>query len=76
MVCTERIGWRKTSRKVILLATDGDYHNALDGKLVGILHPNDGNCHLGPDGYYTESKYLDYPSVSQINYLAKQVNYP
>ena len=42
--------------------------------IVGILHPNDGNCHLGQDGYHTKSKYLDYPSVSQINYVAKQVN--
>ena len=104
----DRVGWRKSSRKIILLATDGDYHNALDGKLgtihkrrrhffpntecpppfhqiadvfygcpliVGILHPNDGNCHLGQDGYHTKSKYLDYPSVSQINYVAKQVNF-
>ena len=33
----DRIGWRKSSRKIILLATDGDYHNALDGKL-GTIH--------------------------------------
>ena len=45
----------------------------MNGSPVGILHPNDGNCHLGQDGYHTKSKYLDYPSVSQINYVAKQV---
>ena len=77
MVCKDHIGWRDSSRKIILVATDRDYHNAMDGKLAGILHPNDGQCHLngtkGQPGYYTESKKLDYPSVSQINYYAQQV---
>ena len=43
----------------------------------GLVTPNDGQCHLngtkGQPGYYTESKKLDYPSVSQINYYAQQV---
>ena len=46
--------------------TSGFYH-------IGILYPNDGKCHLDEDGYYTESKNQDYPSVSQINYIAQQV---
>ena len=35
MVCKDRIGWRPDSRKIILVATDNDYHNAMDGKLAG-----------------------------------------
>ena len=46
MACWDRIGWRRQSRKIILLATDRDFHFAMDGKLVGILEPNDGQCHL------------------------------
>ena len=46
MACWDRIGWRRQSRKIILLATDRDFHFAMDGKLVGILEPNDGPCHL------------------------------
>ena len=41
MVCWDRVGWRKKARKIILLATDRDYHFAMDGKLVGILDRND-----------------------------------
>ena len=73
MVCKNRIGWRNNSRKIILVATNQDYHNAMDGKLAGILFPNDGKCHLDSDGYYTEFKDQDYPSVSQINFIAQQV---
>ena len=77
MACKARIGWRDNSRKIIFLATVGDYHTALDGKLVGILDPNDGQCHLnggmGQPGYYEKSEIQDYPSVSQINYLAQKV---
>ncbi len=78
MLCDQVIGWRNSSRKVILLATDMDFHYALDGKLVGILQPNDGKCHLKYENkmtsaYYTDSKYYDYPSISQINYVAHQV---
>ena len=66
MICEERIGWRKSSRKIILVATDTDFHYALDGKLVGVLEPNDEKCHLDQDGYYTHSRILDYPSISHI----------
>ena len=53
-------------QEVSFLFTSGFYH-------IGILYPNDGKCHLDKDGYYTESKNQDYPSVSQINYIAQQV---
>ena len=38
MVCKDRIGWRPDSRKIILVATDNDYHNAMDGKLAGTTY--------------------------------------
>ena len=79
MVCGERIGWRRDSRKIIILSTDRDYHFALDGKLAGIFEPNDGLCHLnstgGGSGYYTHGELLDYPSVSHINSVAQQNNF-
>ncbi len=44
------------------------FHYAGDGKLGGIVKPNDGLCHLDAKGSYTHSTKQDYPSVSQINY--------
>ena len=79
MVCGERIGWRKNSRKIIILSTDRDYHFAGDGKLAGIFASNDGACHLngteGGSGFYTQAEVLDYPSVSHINSVAQQNNF-
>jgi len=79
MVCGERIGWRNTARKIIILATDRDFHFALDGKLAGILTPNDGTCHLNDtgngSGYYTHGELLDYPSISHISSVAQSSNY-
>ena len=39
-----------------------------DGKLGGIVKPNDGLCHLDRNtpATYTHSTELDYPSVSQV----------
>ena len=73
MTCGNRIGWRDSSRKIILYATDSDFHNAMDGKLAGILQPNDGRCHLDTNNSYSMSKYRDYPSVSQLNFIAQEV---
>ena len=43
-----------------------------DGKLGGLVRPNDGECHLNETGFYTHSTLQDYPSISFVNYLAKQ----
>nr|XP_040583896.1 LOW QUALITY PROTEIN: integrin beta-PS-like [Lepeophtheirus salmonis] len=75
MTCHKEIGWRKNSRKIILLTTDGDFHFALDGKLLGLLEPNDGQCHLNSLGYFTEEKVMDYPSISQIDAIARSGSY-
>uniref|UniRef100_A0A646QHC7 Integrin beta n=1 Tax=Hemiscolopendra marginata TaxID=943146 RepID=A0A646QHC7_9MYRI len=67
IVCREKIGWRDISRKLLVFSTDSGFHYAGDGKLGGIVKPNDGECHMDDDGYYTESITQDYPSLSQIN---------
>lgn len=47
---------------------DDDVHISGDGKLGGIVEPNPARC------YQTNEDYVqyDYPSVSQINFVAKQ----
>ena len=44
-----------------------------DGKLGGIVKPNDGNCHLDRNtpATYTHSTEQDYPSVSQVQIPTK-----
>ncbi|BFZ01710.1 hypothetical protein BsWGS_04749 [Bradybaena similaris] len=65
VVCEDEIGWRQISRRMLVFSTDAGFHYAGDGKLGGIVTPNDGGCHMR-DHEYTESSNLDYPSVSQI----------
>lgn len=74
MVCEELLGWRPEARHLIVFSTDAEYHVAGDGKLLGILEPNDGNCHM-VDNIYAESLTFDYPSVGHISYVAKTKNY-
>ncbi|XP_045025979.1 integrin beta-PS isoform X1 [Daphnia magna] len=72
IVCKERIGWRDRARRLLVFSTDASFHYAGDGKLGGIVKPNDGLCHLNNDGGYTHSTTQDYPSVSQINQKVKE----
>lgn len=66
--CKDAIGWRDNARHLLLFSTDAGFHYAGDGKLGGIVKPNDGLCHLDNEGVmYTHSTLLDYPSVAQIN---------
>ncbi|XP_076668344.1 integrin beta-PS [Andrena cerasifolii] len=74
MVCTEEIGWRQVARHLIVFCTDAKSHIAGDGRLAGIIEPNDGLCHLDQNGYYTHSLLQDYPSISQINRKAREQN--
>ncbi|XP_045106617.1 integrin beta-PS-like isoform X2 [Portunus trituberculatus] len=71
IVCQEQIEWRQEARRLLLFSTDAGFHYAGDGKLGGIVKPNDGECHLNERGEYTHSVLQDYPSVSQINQVAK-----
>ncbi|XP_048247229.1 integrin beta-PS-like [Haliotis cracherodii] len=76
VACDESIGWRDVSRRMLLFSTDAGFHYAGDGKLGGIVKPNDGLCHMDSYGVYTESSNQDYPSVSQISakIIEKNVN--
>lgn len=73
IVCQDQIKWRSEARRLLVFSTDAGFHYAGDGKLGGIVKPNDGECHLDSAGeYYTHSVLQDYPSVAQINQVAKQ----
>ncbi|KAJ2944557.1 hypothetical protein O0L34_g3906 [Tuta absoluta] len=82
MVCSEQIGWRPDARRLIILLTDDTYHSAGDGRAVGAYMQNDMQCHLvnskNPNVKHTYDKkaslLYDYPSVSQINYVASKNN--
>lgn len=72
IVCRKEIGWREKARRLLVFSTDAGFHYAGDGKLGGIVKPNDGECHLDDTGLYTFSSLQDYPSISQINLKVKQ----
>ncbi|OCT62291.1 integrin beta-3 isoform X1 [Xenopus laevis] len=62
-VCDEKIGWRNESSHLLVFTTDARTHIALDGRLAGIVQPNDGKCHLDLNNDYAASTTLDYPSI-------------
>merc|ERR1711936_1429559 len=74
VVCKNEIGWRDKARRLLVFSTDAGFHYAGDGKLGGIVKPNDGLCHLDNNSpaTYTHSTEQDYPSVSQINHKVKE----
>lgn len=74
MVCKEEIGWRQQSRRIIVYSTDDKFHYAGDGRLAGIVAPNDERCHLNEDSEYEAYDIYDYPSVAQVNKIAKREN--
>ncbi len=75
IVCEKEIGWRQASRKLIVFSTDAGFHFAGDGKLAGIIEPNDGICHLDKHTRrYTYGLLQDYPSIGEINYQISQNN--
>lgn len=63
-VCGDLIGWRNVTR-LLVFSTDAGFHFAGDGKLGGIVLPNDGKCHL-ENNVYTMSHYYDYPSIAHL----------
>ncbi|XP_023340039.1 integrin beta-PS [Eurytemora carolleeae] len=72
IACKDIIGWRDKARRLLVFSTDAGFHYAGDGKLGGIVTPNDGACHMDSKGLYTHSEIQDYPSVSQINHKVKE----
>uniref|UniRef100_A0A6Q2XP25 Integrin beta n=1 Tax=Esox lucius TaxID=8010 RepID=A0A6Q2XP25_ESOLU len=65
-VCNEKIGWRQGASHLLIFTTDAKTHVALDGRLAGIVQPNDGKCHLNSENMYSMSTVLDYPSLALI----------
>ncbi|XP_071440832.1 integrin beta-PS-like [Hetaerina americana] len=74
IVCKNEIGWRMKARHLIVFSTDAQFHLAGDGKLAGVVEPNDGLCHLNENMNYTHGLLMDYPSISQINAKAQEHN--
>ncbi|TWW81159.1 integrin beta-2 isoform X2 [Takifugu flavidus] len=72
-VCGGAIGWRNSSTRLIVLTTDAGFHMAGDGKLAGILEPNDQQCHM-KDNLYYKSNEMDYPSVGQLAFQLEKNN--
>ncbi|XP_030204517.1 integrin beta-1 isoform X1 [Gadus morhua] len=64
-VCGDQIGWRTDVTRLLVFSTDAGFHFAGDGKLGGIVLPNDGKCHL-ENNMYTMSHYYDYPSIAHL----------
>ncbi|XP_074512312.1 integrin beta-3a [Sebastes fasciatus] len=64
VVCKDRIGWRPDASHLLVFTTDAKTHIALDGRIAGIVQPNDGECHLDNDNVYNKSTVLDYPSLA------------
>lgn len=56
IVPQKEIGWRNVTR-LLVFSTDAGFHFAGDGKLGGIVRPNDGKCHLA-NNMYTMSHYF------------------
>lgn len=73
-VCDQNLQWpaKDKARRIVVFVTDATPHIAGDGKLGGILAPNDGKCHLNYKGQYTKSNDMDYPSVSQVRTKLKE----
>ncbi|XP_037026397.1 integrin beta pat-3-like [Bradysia coprophila] len=64
--CSDQIGWRNNTRRVVLLATDIYFHIAGDGRRSNINDPYVDGCYLDSLGAYTEELTMDYPSVEQL----------
>ncbi|XP_068574553.1 integrin beta-3a [Cebidichthys violaceus] len=64
VVCKDRIGWRPDASHLLVFTTDAVTHTALDGRIAGIVQPNDGKCHLDNENVYNKSTMLDYPSLA------------
>ncbi|KAL6103187.1 itgb3 [Pungitius sinensis] len=64
VVCKDRIGWRPDASHLLVFTTDAKTHTALDGRIAGIVQPNDGKCYLDNENVYNKSTVLDYPSLA------------
>ncbi|XP_053219661.1 integrin beta-3 [Podarcis raffonei] len=74
VVCDDKIGWRPDASHLLVFTTDAKTHIALDGRLAGIVTPNDGQCHMGSNNLYDASTTLDYPSLGLMTDKLSQKN--
>ncbi|XP_072552994.1 integrin beta-2-like [Salminus brasiliensis] len=65
-VCEKEIGWGNVTRILVYLSDDL-FHMAGDGRLAGIVTPNDGKCHLNRMGFYEKGELHDYPSIAHLS---------
>ncbi|KAK7082572.1 Integrin beta-1 [Halocaridina rubra] len=72
LVCKDEIKWRDQARRIIVFSTDAKFHQAGDGKLAGVVVPNDEKCHMNALGEYDAYASYDYPSIGQINKISKE----
>ncbi|CAG5117398.1 unnamed protein product, partial [Candidula unifasciata] len=69
VMCKSEIGWRDYSHKLLIFSSNDGFHLAGDGRLAGIVTPNDGLCHLDREGKYTQELGQDYPSAGQLAHI-------
>jgi hypothetical protein len=78
LTCSEQVGWREESLRMLLYMSNAAFHLAGDGKVGAILDPNPGECLLRTvteEGMtfneYSDDTRYDYPSVYQLGELAR-----
>lgn len=59
--------WSRSFGIFDLIISDDEYHIAGDGKLAGVIESNPAKCYTDDNEY----RIYDYPSISQINHVAK-----
>ena len=50
----EKIKWRSNATHLLVYSSDANVHIAGDGRLGGVVRPNDGQCYLDNRGSYTK----------------------
>ncbi|XP_056639395.1 integrin beta-nu-like isoform X1 [Diorhabda sublineata] len=70
--CDERIGFSKSSRRIILLPTDSLLHSAGDGILVGAARKPTEECLLDDNGDLLNPLIYDYPTLQHIEMMLRQ----
>lgn len=67
LISQDHIGWRNVTR-LLVFSTDAGFHFAGDGKLGGIVLPNDGKCHLENNAYTMSHYYVRRSVWSGLSY--------
>ncbi|KAG7334841.1 hypothetical protein KOW79_001437 [Hemibagrus wyckioides] len=65
VVCKDIVGWRPDASHLLVFTTDATSHSALDGRISGLVQPNEGKCYVNND-IYTKTAVLDYPSIGLL----------